>query len=88
MILGLTGITLTPAMSSRVFKAAPNTSLINTMHTSVICLGVVIGSWAGGYAIDQGYGYRAPTLIGIFSRIGDCHPTPCFEKQPLRYSCC
>ncbi|WP_323111911.1 MFS transporter [Klebsiella variicola] len=66
MILGLTGITLTPAMSSRVFKAAPNTSLINTMHTSVICLGVVIGSWAGGYAIDQGYGYRAPTLIGIF----------------------
>jgi predicted MFS family arabinose efflux permease len=53
-------------MSSRVFKAAPNTSLINTMHTSVICLGVVIGSWAGGYAIDQGYGYRAPTLIGIF----------------------
>jgi len=65
MALGLTGITLTPAMSSRVFKAAENTSLINTMHTSVICLGVVIGSWGGGLAIEQGYGYRAPALIGI-----------------------
>jgi predicted MFS family arabinose efflux permease len=55
-------------MSSRVFKAAPNTSLINTMHTSVICLGVVIDSWAGGYAIDRlGYGYRAPTLIGFLA---------------------
>lgn len=65
MVTGLTGITLTPAMSSRVFKAAPNTSLINTMHTSVICLGVVAGSWGGGYAIGQGFGYRAPLLIGI-----------------------
>jgi len=65
MALGLTGITLTPAMSSRVFKAAENTSLINTMHTSVICIGVVIGSWGGGLAIEQGYGYRAPALIGI-----------------------
>lgn len=66
MVLGLTGITLTPAMSSRVFKAAPNTSLINTLHTSVICLGVVVGSWGGGYAIDQGFGYRSPALIGVF----------------------
>jgi len=66
MVLGLTGITLTPAMSSRVFKAAPNTSLINTLHTSVICLGVVVGSWGGGYAIDQGFGYRSPALMGIF----------------------
>lgn len=66
MTFGLTGITLTPAMSARVFNAAPNTSLINTLHTSVICLGVVVGSWGGGYAIEQGFGYRAPTLLGIF----------------------
>lgn len=65
MLSGLTGITLTPAMSSRVFKAAPNTSLINTVHTSVICLGVVIGSWCGGYFIDHGFGYRSPIFIGI-----------------------
>lgn len=65
MLLGLTGLTLTPAMSARVFNAAPNTSLINTVHTSVICLGVVLGSWFGGLAIDHGYGYRAPLLIGL-----------------------
>ncbi len=65
VMMGLTGITLTPAMSARVFKVTENTSLINTLHTSVICLGVVVGSWGGGYAIDTGLGFRSPFLLGL-----------------------
>lgn len=65
MMMGLTGITLTPAMSARVFRVTENTSLINTLHTSVICLGVVVGSWGGGYAIDAGLGFRSPILLGL-----------------------
>ncbi|MCG8708153.1 MFS transporter [Brenneria sp. 4F2] len=65
-VLGLTGITLTPAMSARIFRITKNTSLINTMHTSVISAGVTIGSWTGGLAIAGGYGFASPFLLGIF----------------------
>lgn len=65
MLLGLTGITLTPAMSARVFRVGGNSPLVNTLHTSVICLGVVTGSWGGGYAIAAGYGFRAPVVLGV-----------------------
>jgi len=89
MILGLTGITLTPAMSSRVFKAAPNTSLINTLHTSVICLGVVIGSWGGGYAIAQGYGYRAPIVLGlVLGVLGLLTLVPLLRKASVAANAC
>ncbi|MFD0490664.1 hypothetical protein ACFQ0O_30525 [Saccharopolyspora spinosporotrichia] len=33
------------------------------MHSSFITLGVIIGSWGGGLAID-GYGLRAPLWLG------------------------
>lgn len=62
--LGLTGVALNPAMVARVMKAAEPGALVNIMHTSVITAGLAFGSWAGGVAIDGGYGLRAPLWVG------------------------
>lgn len=62
--LGLTGVALNPAMVTRVMKAADPGALVNIMHTSVITAGLALGSWAGGAAIDAGYGLRAPLWVG------------------------
>jgi predicted MFS family arabinose efflux permease len=64
ILLGLTGVALNPAMVARVMKAAEPGALVNTLHTSVITAGLALGSWAGGAAIDAGYGLRAPLWVG------------------------
>jgi predicted MFS family arabinose efflux permease len=45
-------------------KAAEPGALVNTLHTSVITAGLAFGSWAGGAAIEAGYGLRAPLWVG------------------------
>jgi predicted MFS family arabinose efflux permease len=62
--LGFTGVALNPAMVARVMKAAEPGALVNALHTSVITAGLALGSWAGGSAIDAGYGLRAPLWVG------------------------
>jgi predicted MFS family arabinose efflux permease len=62
--IGLTGVALNPAMVARVMKAAEPGALVNALHTSVITAGLALGSWAGGAAIDAGYGLRAPLWVG------------------------
>ncbi|CAG8865714.1 sugar efflux transporter [Pseudomonas fluorescens] len=64
MALGFTGVALNPAMVARVMKAAEPGALVNALHTSVITAGLALGSWAGGSAIDAGYGLRAPLWVG------------------------
>lgn len=61
--IGLVGVTLNPAMISRVQRTANARPLVNTVHSSFITLGVVIGSGLGGAATD-GYGLRAPLWLG------------------------
>ncbi|WP_201294567.1 MULTISPECIES: MFS transporter [unclassified Nocardiopsis] len=61
--IGLVGITLNPAMVTRVQRAGNARALVNTAHASFITLGVVIGSWAGGAGIDA-FGLRAPLWVG------------------------
>lgn len=63
-LVGLTGVSLNPAMAARVMNAAQPRPLVNTMHTSVITGGIAFASWAGGAAIDGGYGLRSPLWIG------------------------
>ncbi|MEV0679631.1 MFS transporter [Actinosynnema sp. NPDC050436] len=60
---GLVGITLNPAMITRVQRAGGTGSLVQTAHSSFITLGVVIGSWAGGLGINA-HGLRAPLWVG------------------------
>jgi len=62
--IGFTGVALNPAMVARVMRAAEPAALVNTLHTSVITAGLALGSWAGGSAIDAGYGLRAPLWVG------------------------
>ncbi|AKM29994.1 MFS transporter [Pandoraea faecigallinarum] len=62
--IGLTGVSLNPAMVARVMRTAAPGPLVNTMHTSVITAGLAFGTWAGGAAIDAGYSMRAPLWIG------------------------
>ncbi|MCS0602949.1 MFS transporter [Streptomyces sp. LP11] len=63
MGIGLVGVTMNPAMISRVQRTANARPLVNTVHSSCITLGVVIGSWLGGLGIG-GYGLRAPLWLG------------------------
>jgi len=61
----LTGVAINPAMVARVMKTANNSTMINTIHSSFITLGVVIGSSLGGLGISKGYGYISPLWIGV-----------------------
>lgn len=63
MGIGFVGVTMNPAMISRVQRAANARALVNTVHTSFITLGVVIGSWIGGLGINA-YGLRTPLWLG------------------------
>ncbi|MDZ5601531.1 MFS transporter [Pseudomonas sp. RP23018S] len=64
LAIGLTGVALNPAMVARVMKAAEPGALVNALHTSVITAGLALGSWAGGQAIDAGFGLRSPLWVG------------------------
>lgn len=61
--VGLVGVTMNPAMVTRVQRAGNAGPLVNTVHSSFITLGVIIGSSAGGLAIDAA-GLRAPLWLG------------------------
>ncbi len=63
--IGLVGVTMNPAMVSRVMRTANGRPLVNTIHTSVITLGIVIGAFVGGLCISAGYGLRAPLWVGV-----------------------
>ncbi|GAB2472196.1 MFS transporter [Streptosporangium sandarakinum] len=63
MGIGLAGVTLNAAMTARVQRAGNAGPLVNTVHTSFITLGVIIGSWAGGLGVDV-FGLRAPLWLG------------------------
>ncbi|MFG3254495.1 MFS transporter [Streptomyces sp. NPDC048172] len=61
--IGLVGVTMNPAMAARVQRVGNAGPLVNTVHSSFITLGVMIGSSLGGAAIPS-YGMRAPVWIG------------------------
>lgn len=65
MVIGLVGVPMNPAMISRVMKTAHPGPLVNTVHTSVINIGLAAGAWLGGIGILAGYGLRSPLWIGV-----------------------
>ncbi|MFI7341840.1 MFS transporter [Streptomyces sp. NPDC050085] len=54
LLVGLVGVSMNPALVARVVDVAGAGNLVNTVHTSVITLGVVFGSAIGGVAISLG----------------------------------
>ncbi|MBB5117268.1 MFS transporter [Streptomyces eurocidicus] len=61
--IGLVGVTMNPAMATRVQRTGNARPLVNTVHSSFITLGVTIGSWVGGMVIGP-FGLRAPLWLG------------------------
>ncbi|MEV5569201.1 MFS transporter [Spirillospora sp. NPDC052269] len=61
--IGLVGVTMNPAMATRVQRAGNTGPLVNTVHASFITGGVIIGSAVGGALIDA-HGLRAPLWVG------------------------
>ncbi|MGW2546680.1 MFS transporter, partial [Kitasatospora sp. NPDC001574] len=61
--IGLVGVTMNPAMVSRVQRTGNARPLVNTVHSSFITLGIIISTSFGGLAIDA-WGLRAPLWLG------------------------
>lgn len=62
--IGLVGVTMNPAMAVRVQRAGSTAPLVNTVHSSFITLGIILGS-AIGSALLPHFGLRAPIILGI-----------------------
>lgn len=65
VVIGLVGVPMNPAMIARVMKAAHPGALVNTVHTSVINIGLGVGAWVGGLGIAAGYGLRSPLWVAV-----------------------
>ncbi|GAA3386970.1 MFS transporter [Streptomyces roseoviridis] len=63
MGIGLVGVTMNPAMVTRVQRTGNAGPLVNTVHSSFITLGVILGSSLGAVVIDT-WGLRAPLWLG------------------------
>ncbi|WBU64286.1 MFS transporter [Paracoccus aerodenitrificans] len=63
--IGFAGLPMNPAMVARVMRAVPAGPLVNTVHVSVINIGLAFGTWAGGLGIKAGYGLTSPLWIGF-----------------------
>ncbi|MEV5242327.1 MFS transporter [Streptomyces cinnamoneus] len=61
--IGLVGVTMNPAMVTRVQRTGNARPLVNTIHSSFITLGIIIGSSLGGLTIDR-FGLRSPLWLG------------------------
>lgn len=82
LLTGLTGVALNPAMVARVMHAASPGPLVNTLHSSMITLGLAFGAWSGGAVIDAGYGLRAPLWVGLaLALVGLASVLPAWLRQ-------
>ncbi|MFE6101587.1 MFS transporter [Streptomyces laurentii] len=89
MGIGLVGVTMNPAMATRVQRAGNPGPLVNTVHASCITLGVIIGSSVGAALIGR-WGLRAPlwlgaalALTGLATVLPDLLRRPASPVRPL-----
>ncbi|MGG4606472.1 hypothetical protein ACLPHM_16945 [Paenalcaligenes sp. Me131] len=81
VVIGMVGVPMNPAMIARVMRTAHPGALVNTVHTSVINIGLGVGAWMGGLGIAAGYGVRSPLWVGIaLAFLGVCSLMP-YRKQ-------
>ncbi|WP_254894585.1 MFS transporter [Chromobacterium haemolyticum] len=64
LLLGLAGLPMNPAMVVRVVRAGGSGPMVNSLHMSVVNLGLMLGSWGGGALLDAGLSLRAPVWLG------------------------
>jgi predicted MFS family arabinose efflux permease len=65
VVIGFAGLPMNPAMVARVMRTVSAGPLVNTVHVSVINIGLAFGAWAGGLGISAGYGLTSPLWIGL-----------------------
>ncbi|MEU8580860.1 MFS transporter [Streptomyces abikoensis] len=83
MGVGLVGVTMNPAMVTRVQRVGNARPLVNTVHSSFITFGVLIGSSIGGLAIAD-FGLRAPLWLGAgLAAIGALTLVPDVLTKPM-----
>jgi predicted MFS family arabinose efflux permease len=68
MGIGLVGVTMNPAMATRVQRTGTPGPLVNTVHSSFITLGIILGSSIGAVVIDV-WGLRAPLWLGAIMAV-------------------
>ncbi|WP_278925419.1 MFS transporter [Staphylococcus auricularis] len=66
IMIGLVGISMNPALVTRITRVAGTGTLVATVHNSVINVGIIIGSAIGGLTIQQGFGLVSPLWVGAF----------------------
>lgn len=80
---GLSGLPLSSARAARVMAVAHPGPLVNTVNTSMLNVGVVIGSWLGGLVIDTGLHYRGPAWTGaVLALAGALSLAPVAGRRP------
>ncbi|GAA1681443.1 MFS transporter [Fodinicola feengrottensis] len=65
LAFGFVAFGANPAMTSRAMTLAGDSPLGASANTSAFNIGIAIGPWLGGLAIDAGYGFVAPVWIGV-----------------------
>lgn len=65
VVIGFAGLPVNPALAARVMRTVSAGPLVNTVHVSIINIGLAFGAWAGGLGIDAGYGLTSPLWIGF-----------------------
>ncbi|WP_119731245.1 Cmx/CmrA family chloramphenicol efflux MFS transporter [Thermomonospora amylolytica] len=65
LLLGGAGFGINPALNTRVFALAEGApTLAAAVNISAFNVGITVGPWLGGLAIDAGLGYRSVAWIG------------------------
>lgn len=64
VVIGLTGVSMNPALITRGARVGHNNMLVNSVHTACIMLGVMAGSWIGGWGIAAGLGLQGALWVG------------------------
>lgn len=83
VVIGLVGVPMNPAMIARVMKTAHPGPLVNTVHTSVINIGLGAGAWIGGLGIGAGYGLLSPLWVGVaLAALGFVSMLPYLVRKP------
>lgn len=83
-VIGLIGVPMNPAMVTRVMSVATPGPLVNTLHASVINIGLAGGAFLGGLGMNLGFGLRSPLWVGaLLALLGFLSLLP-YVRKPAR----
>ncbi|OYD23904.1 MFS transporter [Oceanimonas baumannii] len=67
LTIGLCGVSLNPALVARIMQLPQGQrTFTHTVHSSVITLGIMFGSFIAALGLDAGFSLVSPLLVGLF----------------------